>query len=59
MDNKHILDFLLEEREMLAVTIKGSERKLESNKEKLAVVEYLLKTQFGWAESEDAAQETS
>ena len=59
MENERILEFLLEEREMLTLTINGSERKLKNYKNKLAVVEHLLKTQFGWAESEETAQETS
>lgn len=59
MDNKRILELLLEEREMLKATIKGSERKLEHNKEKLEMVEHILKIRFGWAESEETAQEVS
>ena len=54
--NRKCKEYLLEERDILKVTIEGSEKKLERNKEKLEVVEHMLQEQFGWAESEETTQ---
>ena len=51
--NRKCKEYLLEERDILKVTIEGSEKKLERNKEKLEIVEHMLKEQFDWVESEE------
>lgn len=54
--NRKCKEYLLEERDILKVTIEGSEKKLERNKEKLEIVEHMLKEQFDWVESEEITQ---
>lgn len=54
--NRECMEFLLEERDILKVTIEGSEKKLKRNKEKLEIVEQMLKEQFDWVESEETTQ---
>lgn len=54
--NRKCKEYLLEERDILKVTIEGSEKKLERNKEKLEIVEHMLKEQFDWVESEETTQ---
>lgn len=54
--NRKCMEFLLEERDILKVTIDGSEKKLKKNKEKLEVVEQMLKEQFNWVVSKETTQ---
>lgn len=54
--NRECMEFLLEERDILKVTIEGSEKKLKRNKEKLEIVEQMLKEQVDWVESEETTQ---
>ena len=54
--NRECMEFLLEERDILKVTIEGSEKKLKRNKEKLEIVEQMLKEQVDWVGSEETTQ---
>lgn len=53
MSKDKVYEFLKEERDYLKTTVSLSEGKLKKNKEKLEIVEQMLKEQFGWVESEE------